>query len=497
MTLWLGYGRKSYIDDGDRREVESTDRQRERLDAWAKQRGVAIESYVEPDGFRSGRSTKQRPEYRRMRERIRRAKPGEIGGVVVTRIDRTSRSPAEFYSFLSELADRGIDYVAIDQSFDTTTANGRLMLHMLIAVAAWEADIASERTREAIQDKQTRGYYVGPTPYGYDRATETGASGHTMATLSINPVEGDRVRALLHRYVYEREGCTFLSRWANAQGWASPRGAHWSDTTVDRMIDNVMFYAGFVKAYRGTASTSRDHELIQGHHPALISVEEARSVLRMRATRFRDNGGRKPQDTSAWPLTGHLICGECGSRWNGTRHWKDTSVLIYRCRKYSACSQTPIDALTLEAEVGTRLRDIGAWIDAETDLALADLFHIPDAIAPAEPIARDEIEQEIARLDYLFRKGRIAEPAYERERAALTALLTSMQVAPVEPVEPAGIEIARRILAQVDLARMPRATMGAIVDVAIRHIVVRDGDITEMLLAPELEVLRAHTRPAL
>ncbi|HSH76990.1 MAG TPA: recombinase family protein, partial [Herpetosiphonaceae bacterium] len=80
---WMAYCRKSRIAIRDRRAVESTDRQRDRRAAWAEARGEAVEFYVEPEGHRSGGSTKTRPQYARMMQRIRAARPGTIAGVVV------------------------------------------------------------------------------------------------------------------------------------------------------------------------------------------------------------------------------------------------------------------------------------------------------------------------------------------------------------------------------------------------------------------------------
>lgn len=72
---------------------------------------------------------------------------------VATKIDRFSRSIADFYNFSKRLSDLGVDVVSATQQVDTTTSGGKFMLAIFLAFAEFERNIISERTKEIITKK--------------------------------------------------------------------------------------------------------------------------------------------------------------------------------------------------------------------------------------------------------------------------------------------------------------------------------------------------------
>ncbi|MFZ2865140.1 MAG: recombinase family protein [Ignavibacteriaceae bacterium] len=72
---------------------------------------------------------------------------------VATKIDRFSKSIADFYNFLKRLCDLGVDVVSATQQVDTTTSGGKFMLAIFLAFAEFERNIISERTKEIITKK--------------------------------------------------------------------------------------------------------------------------------------------------------------------------------------------------------------------------------------------------------------------------------------------------------------------------------------------------------
>ena len=77
----------------------------------------------------------------------------EAEAIVAARLDRIARSVPDFGSLLEDARDRGYALVVLDHELDTSTANGRLVANVLASVAAWEREIISERTREALHDR--------------------------------------------------------------------------------------------------------------------------------------------------------------------------------------------------------------------------------------------------------------------------------------------------------------------------------------------------------
>lgn len=104
----------------------------------------------------SGTSTNGREA---LAEALRYVRKGDT--LLVTRLDRLARSAGDLNSIVRDLNVQGVGFRAIDQEFDTTTSNGRLMMNMLAAFAEFETDIRKERQREGIDKAKAEGRYNG------------------------------------------------------------------------------------------------------------------------------------------------------------------------------------------------------------------------------------------------------------------------------------------------------------------------------------------------
>lgn len=84
--------------------------------------------------------------------------------LVVARLDRLGRSLPDALRTVKELADRGIGLEALDVQLDTSTASGKMMLTLLLALAEWERDLLRERTMEGVARARAVGRQPGPKP---------------------------------------------------------------------------------------------------------------------------------------------------------------------------------------------------------------------------------------------------------------------------------------------------------------------------------------------
>src|SRR3990167_6895557 len=75
---------------------------------------------------------------------------GEFDAVAIVKLDRLARSVRHLIAFTSELSEHGVDLIVRDQAIDTTTPAGKLMFHVLGAVAEFERDLIADRTRAGI-----------------------------------------------------------------------------------------------------------------------------------------------------------------------------------------------------------------------------------------------------------------------------------------------------------------------------------------------------------
>ncbi len=125
--------------------------------------------------------------------------------LVVTKLDRVGRSLINLIDVVKLLGDRGVDLKVLDQDIDTSTPNGKLVFHILSALAEWEAAMISERTLEGLEAARERhGGKLpvrGPkiTPDQIEAATLLARQGG-MSAQRIAELIGVS-RATLYRYV--------------------------------------------------------------------------------------------------------------------------------------------------------------------------------------------------------------------------------------------------------------------------------------------------------
>lgn len=131
--------------------------QRETIQRYADAHGWDVEWYV--DAGESGKSL-DRPALQEALTRLH-PKKRDVDGLVVAKLDRLSRSVADFAGLLELAQKRGWSVVAIDLGVDTSTAAGELVANVMASVAQWERRVISERTSAALQSAKVRGVKLG------------------------------------------------------------------------------------------------------------------------------------------------------------------------------------------------------------------------------------------------------------------------------------------------------------------------------------------------
>lgn len=160
----FAYLRKSYVRDPARTVSYAV--QEGAVRELAKRHGDNGESLtILSDWDKSGRLGRdKRPGYAALLEAI---ESGRCTAVYSYSLSRLGRSVAELARLIADCEKRGIPVRLYADSMDTSTASGKLLFHVLASVAAFEADVASERVRAAIAAKVERGEKIGSTPaYG-------------------------------------------------------------------------------------------------------------------------------------------------------------------------------------------------------------------------------------------------------------------------------------------------------------------------------------------
>ena len=146
----IGYLRVSTVN-----QEHGLDAQRASIEAEAKRRGWEVE-WVE-DAGKSGKDI-DRPG---ITAALAMLKAREADALVVAKLDRLSRSLADFARLLETAAKQGWSVVALDLGIDTTTPTGKLVANVMAAVAQWERETIGLRTKEALAAAMAKGVHVG------------------------------------------------------------------------------------------------------------------------------------------------------------------------------------------------------------------------------------------------------------------------------------------------------------------------------------------------
>ncbi len=173
-------------------EFNSLDAQYDAASAYIKSQAHAgwtlIRSRYDDGGY-SGGST-DRPDLQKLLDDIRARK---IDVIAVYKVDRLTRSLADFAKLVELFDAHGVSFVSVTQQFNTTTSMGRLTLNVLLSFAQFEREVTSERIRDKIAASKRKGIWVGGTlPLGYEIKD---------GKIAVVEEEAELVRSIFRRYL--------------------------------------------------------------------------------------------------------------------------------------------------------------------------------------------------------------------------------------------------------------------------------------------------------
>ncbi len=117
---------------------------------------------------------------------------GKVNTVVVYKVDRLTRSLADFAKLVEQFDSKGVTFVSVTQQFNTTTSMGRLTLNVLLSFAQFEREVTGERIRDKIAASKAKGMWMGGrVPLGYDlrdRRLYINPRGSRTGSRNLSPV---------------------------------------------------------------------------------------------------------------------------------------------------------------------------------------------------------------------------------------------------------------------------------------------------------------------
>nr|DAG82144.1 MAG TPA: integrase [Caudoviricetes sp.] len=272
-------------------ENYSIEEQTDRLKAYCKAKDIQIVKIYTDGGYSGGNVN--RPALQQMLQDIDK---GLIDSVIVYKLDRLSRSQKDTLMLIEDcFLAKNVDFVSVNENFDTSTPFGRAMIGILSVFAQLEKDQITERFTMGRIGRAKNGYFHGGgnAPTGYD---------YIDGELIINDYEAIQVKDLYNRFL---KGYSIHNCWQYMQ----QKYGGWSSEVLVRNVLKNELYIGKVK-FKGVA--------YQGNHQPIISEETFRQVqdLFNSSRRASDTFKRSPFKASTL-LSSLVYCGKCGARFHG------------------------------------------------------------------------------------------------------------------------------------------------------------------------------------
>jgi DNA invertase Pin-like site-specific DNA recombinase len=290
------YTRKS-SEEGLDQQFNSLDAQREACDAYvlsqAGEGWSALPGQYDDGGYSGG--SMDRPALRRLLADIGK---GLVDVVVVYKIDRLTRSLADFARIVEQFDAHGVSFVSVTQAFNTTSSMGRLTLNVLLSFAQFEREVTGERIRDKIAASKAKGMWMGGLPpLGYD------APATSERILRVNQEEAATVRSIFERYL-ELGSVHKLVQDLEARGIHSKERAYANGrvTGGQPFSRGALFHLLRNRVYLGEIVHKGD--AYAGLHEAIVERAMFDAVQRMLNEHRRQRTSRSHQ---AAPLVGKLF----------------------------------------------------------------------------------------------------------------------------------------------------------------------------------------------
>lgn len=378
----------------------SIEAQIEALNQYCKDKGYKIVDHYTDAGVSGGKSSAKRPGMARLLEDV---EAGKIDMILFTKLDRWFRNIQEYFKVQEVLEKNRVEWKAIMEDYDTTTANGRMAITIFLAVAQNEREKGSERIQVVFEHKRRNkeacfgGKYA---PLGYKKERDENG----IQRLVIDP-ETEPAAREFWRIMSEGSSIMGAGKIINATFGMSRAHKEWVD------MFNKEFYRGM---YKG----------VKDFCPAYIDPEEWETLKRARRIKHT-------KKHRVYLFTGMLVCPGCGCLLSGnfkTNPNSDVEYYSYRCRHYYVGKCTN--------KHGVSERKAEKWLLENVKDRLEKFImntEVEDTeVKPKPKCDKVKIVEKIRRLNVVYMAGGKDDDEYNSEMADLKRLLAEAERAETE-----------------------------------------------------------------
>ena len=370
--------------------------QRETLTRYVAENGLRLVGAYVDEGITARKKYKNRAAFMRM---LRDVEEDKIDLILFIKLDRWFRSIADYYEVQKILDAHNVRWIATEESYDTTTANGRLHLNIKPSIAQDESDRTSERIKFVFDSKVKRGEVIsGKAPLGYRIENKR---------LCPDPATAPIAQDIFSKYLVLR------SIRSLRQYMMEQYGLIYAHTSIHAMLQN--------ERYIGRAHGQDDF------CPPLIDAQ-AQRLMEERAQR---NSKLRPD--WVYLFTGLVYCAECGNRLSA--HTVGGKYIYYRCTRYEKLHLCEHKKRTSELV----LED---WLvhNLVSQMAEYNIGREAQGAKPKKVVDEAKLKRKMEKLKDLYLNDLIDRDTYERD---YTALRDELRSAAIEEARPQPVDLER------------------------------------------------------
>lgn len=296
----------------------SLDAQKERLTKYAEGNDMVIAGEYSDEG-KSGKNIAGRVDFQRMLNDIACKKDG-VEYVLVFKLSRFGRNAADTLTSLQFMQDYGVNLISVEDGIDSSKEAGKLMVHVLSAVAEIERENILVQTMEGRKQKAREGKWNGGfAPYGYKLVD---------GELIIEEDEAEAIRIIFDKFVHTNLGYNGVVTYLNNNGIkkkARQNGylTQFTTSTVKAILDNPVYYGKIAYGRRKTTKiegtrneyhvvAQKEFDVYDGRHEAIVDEQlwkDAQAKRRATASKLE----KKHDLDHEHVLSGLVKCPVCGA----------------------------------------------------------------------------------------------------------------------------------------------------------------------------------------
>jgi site-specific DNA recombinase len=345
----------------------SVETQKESLTKWARDNNCEIIDYYIDAGKTARKNLKSRSELQRLLQDV---KTDKVDLIIFTKLDRWFRNIRDYYKIQDIIESHNVNWKTIFENYDTSTANGRLHINIMLSVAQDEADRTSERIKVVFQNKLKNGEAIsGSLPIGYKIVDKRVVPDEETAQIAID---------LFDTYLIEQSQTKVFKVIKERYG------IHLCEKTISRALKNPI-YAG---TYRGHGNFC----------DPLISPEKFNAVQEI----LKKRNIRYAPTERVFLFTGLLECSECHHIMVANAQIRDyksgrKEYVAYRCHQHYARHLCGHNKIIYESKIEEYL-----FSEIIPKLAEASANFTPATKKKTRPVNKAEVKKKLEKLKDLY-----------------------------------------------------------------------------------------------